>query len=101
MIARLITCFFTIGSAVHALSFLLMGAGVRLYGPTYPAWRHVAMTIADGAIAWIGWRRERWLVFVVPVWVAEQFTVNGFQVEAVVVAAAWIVLVWERVRRPT
>src|SRR4051812_1072313 len=87
---------FAIGAAVHATAFLLIGAGILLYGPTYPAWRHVLMAAADGAISWIGFRHPAWLFVALPTWVAEQLVVNGFGVVSAVVIAAIVALAWER-----
>jgi len=75
-----------------------MGAGILLYGPTYPAWRHVVMATVDGAISWIGFRHPVWLLVALPAWVAEQLVVNGFGVEPAVVIAAIAALAWERTR---
>ena len=96
-VARLTGIGFGLGSAVHATAFvLLVGSGIHWYGPTYPAWRHVAMTGADAFIGWAGWRRPAWLLILLPAWVAEQIIVNGFNVECAVVIVALIALAWER-----
>lgn len=98
-VARLTAWGFAAGSAVHATAWVGMWFGYHWYGPTYPAWRHVAMATVDGSIASIGLRRPTWLLLALPAWIAEQWIVNGFELEGALVTLAWVLLVWERWRR--
>jgi hypothetical protein len=90
---------FAAGSALHATAFVVMWFGIRWYGPTYPAWRHVVMAAIDASIALIGVRRQTWLLVVLPAWVAEQWMVNGFGLLCALVTMAWTVVTWERWRK--
>ncbi len=98
VVARLTALGFAIGAAVHAIGFLLMGMGIYLYGPGYPAWRHVAMATADAGIAVVGRKRPRWLFVVLPAWITEQTVVNGFGGFCALVTAALVALAWKQWR---
>ena len=88
LVAHLTAIGFAVGIALHAVAFLLIGVGIYVYGPDYPAWRHMAMATADAAIAWIAVRRSRWLIAALAAWVIEQPVVNGFGVLCAIVIAA-------------
>ena len=96
--ARVVAILFAAGAFVHAAGFALMLFGVDLYRPVYPAWRHAAMAIVDAAVAWVGWRHQRWLFVALPAWAAEQTLVNGFGVFPVVALIGVTALAWERCR---
>jgi len=100
-VARLTALGFAIGSAVHATAFVVMWFGIRWYGPTYPAWRHVVMAAIDASIAMIGIRRPAWLLVALPAWIAEQWIVNGFNPECALVTVAVVALAWTRTRTTT
>ena len=90
-IAPAIALGFAVGSAIHALVFVLIGFGVYVYGPAYPTWRHPMMAAADALIAWIAARRPQWLVVALAAWVTEQTRTNGFSVLCAVLTAAILV----------
>jgi hypothetical protein len=85
---RLTALGFAIGSAAHALGFVLLLCGIAWYGPTYPAWRHVVMAVIDMSVVWIALRRSPWFVFALFAFFVEQLVVNGIQLESVVLLAA-------------
>lgn len=87
-VAWLLTVGFAIGGAVHATAFLLIGFGIRAYGPEYPAWRHIVMATVDVLVAWVVSRGRVWSFVVLAAWVAEQTLVNGFGPFSAVVTAA-------------
>jgi len=89
---RITAAGFAIGGAVHATAGALLARGIALYGPGYPAWRHVVMAVIDGSIAWIAVRRPGWLVVVLLAFVAEQLAVNGIGLTPIfaLTAAGWV-----------
>jgi len=95
-VARVIAIGFAVGAAVHATGFALIGLGVDLYGPTYPAWRHAVMALVDASIAWIALRQPGWLFVALPAWAVEQALVNGFGIFPIIALGAVASLAWER-----
>ena len=93
--ARVAAAGFLVGGGVHAVAFALLGAGVELYGRSYPPLRHVLMASIDAAVGYIGVIRPTWLLIVLPVYVAQRLAFNRLGWEAIVVAIAWLVLVVE------
>ena len=93
---KLIALGFAAGCLVHSTGFLLLLVGIELYGPGYPAWRHVVMAAVDAAIACIVVWRPAWLIVVLPTLITEQLLVNGIGLTPAVVLIAWIAVLWER-----
>jgi len=96
LVPRGIAFWFAAGAAVHATGFMLIGLGVDLYGPGYPAWRHAVMAIVDASIAWTAMRHPRWLFVALPAWAAEQALVNGFGFFPIAALVAVAGLAWEQ-----
>jgi hypothetical protein len=95
-VARIIGTAFAVGATLHTIAFALMGLGVDLYGPDYPAWRHVVMALVDASVAWVALRRHGWLFLALPIWAAEQALVNGLGFFPVIALAGVVALACER-----
>ena len=96
---QLIALGFALGSSAHALGFVLLSTwGIKWYGPTYPAWRHLVMASVDLLIVWIALRRPSWLVVALALFLVEQLVVSGFHLEATpfFVLIAVVVAAWEK-----
>lgn len=74
---RLTAVGYTLGSLAHATRFALVFAGIRLAPSTYPAWRDPAFALFDATIAWVAFRRPRWLFFFLLAFLAEQVVYHG------------------------
>lgn len=90
VISRLTALGFAVGASAHAIGFALLLGGITLYGPTYRAWRHVAMISIDVAMVWIALRFARWLAFALLAFLIEQLVVNGIGTTAVFAAVAFV-----------
>jgi hypothetical protein len=93
---RLTAAGFAVGAAAHLIAFGLLFLGITLYGPTYPAWRHVVMIVVDLTMVWMALRFVRWLVFALVAFLAEQLVVTGLGITTIFVAVALVFAARER-----
>jgi hypothetical protein len=78
-ISRLIAVGYALGSLAHATGWLLLLFHVEMYGAGYPAWRHVAFTVADASIAWIAARYPDHLFLPLLAFFIEQSATHGLE----------------------
>ena len=74
---RLTAIGFALGSVEHAARFALVFVGIHLAPTDYPAWRDPVFALFDATVAWVAWRRPRWLFFFLLAFLIEQTISHG------------------------
>ena len=96
--ARLTALGFAAGSLAHATGGVLLLVGITLwpYAADYPVWRHAAFAAVDALIAWISVRHQRWRVFPLAAFWAQQAWAHGLTLIVALVLMAVLCAAWER-----